>query len=248
MIGWDGSSLVKVTYDDEVRAFVPGLSNVEQMARLPDGDIVAADSTGKRLFRIAPDGSTSTLTGDAGSVYGVLLGPDGQIYTANERSILRVDPDSGDAQQYLSLPADIRPHAMTFDRDCSHLFVATAADYDGGDTGWLYVVDLDAEYNPIGAARPFAQAGNRWQDSATMDACGNLYVAEFGTRGLFRISPTGEVSELYSQSRGKYGHGVRWGNGIGGWREDAIYLPQPYDKRTVRELVIGVPVAAVGCG
>ena len=39
----------------------------------------------------------------------------------------------------------------------------------------------------------------------------------------------------------RYGHGTEWGNGVGGWREDAIYIPLPYNDAKVRELVIGVP-------
>ena len=38
-----------------------------------------------------------------------------------------------------------------------------------------------------------------------------------------------------------YGHGVVWGTGVGGFREDALYLPLPYNNNLVTELIIGVP-------
>ena len=31
------------------------------------------------------------------------------------------------------------------------------------------------------------------------------------------------------------------GRGIGGWRDDAIYMPQPYNGDTLGEVVLGVP-------
>ena len=37
------------------------------------------------------------------------------------------------------------------------------------------------------------------------------------------------------------GHGVAWGSGVGGFREDALYLPQPVNGGTVGEAIIGVP-------
>ena len=47
-----------------------------------------------------------------------------------------------------------------------------------------------------------------------------------------------------NRSERGYGHGVVWGRGLGGWRPDAIYMPQPYNDAKVREVVIGVPDGA----
>ncbi len=41
----------------------------------------------------------------------------------------------------------------------------------------------------------------------------------------------------------EYGHGVEWGSGIGAWKADAIYLPQPYNGNTVVEVTLGIPRA-----
>ena len=40
---------------------------------------------------------------------------------------------------------------------------------------------------------------------------------------------------------GYYGHGATWGTGVGGWLEDALYVPMPYGSNQVREIQIGVP-------
>jgi hypothetical protein len=61
---------------------------------------------------------------------------------------------------------------------------------------------------------------------------------------MYRIDPdTGLVQDLLGHMGNAYGHGAEWGRGIGEWRSDAIYLPQPYDGNTVLEVVIGVPTA-----
>ena len=78
-------------------------------------------------------------------------------------------------------------------------------------------------------------------DGLTMDACGYLYVPSYEERALFRVSPEGKVIRYFQFEPAKYGHGLEWGSGIGGWNANALYLPQPYDGNTVVEVVVGVP-------
>ena len=88
-----------------------------------------------------------------------------------------------------------------------------------------------------------AGVGGGFHDGMGVDACGNVYVADYTSRNLFRLSPEGEKTVLVRWSEARYGHGLAWGSGIGGFREDAIYLPQPFDGNTVVEVVVGVPSA-----
>jgi len=87
------------------------------------------------------------------------------------------------------------------------------------------------------------RAGVAWLDGLTVDACGNLYVPNYETSAVYRIAPDGVVGLYLEQTLEQYGHGLEWGSGVGGWREDALYLPQPYDDATVVEVVVGVPGA-----
>jgi hypothetical protein len=86
-------------------------------------------------------------------------------------------------------------------------------------------------------------AGGGWLDGLGVDACGNLFVPDYNTSSLYRISPEGLVSLYYYFGSVAYGHGLAWGSGMGGWNAEALYLPQPYDENTVVEVVIGVPEA-----
>ena len=68
---------------------------------------------------------------------------------------------------------------------------------------------------------------------------------DFDTASLYRIAPDGAVTVMVREEGyvHLYGHGLEWGNGVGGWRTDALYLPQPYNDNHVVEVVLGVPSA-----
>ncbi len=82
-----------------------------------------------------------------------------------------------------------------------------------------------------------------YHDGLGVDVCGNVYVNDFWSLSFFRVSPLGVVKLLktWASPDPGYGHGQEWGSGLGEWRDDAIYVPQPYDGNTVAELVVGIP-------
>ena len=98
--------------------------------------------------------------------------------------------------------------------------------------------------NSVGSPMLFATisgAGN-WLDGIRVDACGNVFVPNFSTSALYRITPDGVVSTYYDwPDITGYGHGLEWGNGVGGWDDRILYQPQPYNGCTVVALDIGVP-------
>lgn len=243
LLGTDGSSILKSTYAGAVTPFVPGLGTVQGMAHLPDGDIVAADDTQAALLRIGADGAVSTIATGLSGAYGVTVGPDGMVYVGNiynggRVEMVRVDPTTGESATWLTMRAGESPRMVVFSVDNTVGYIATVGRMR------VYAVDLDADLNVVGDARVYADnVGAGWQDGIGLDACGNLYVPDYSSSSMYRITPDGTVEDLMRHRAGIYGHGLEWGSGIGGWRTDAIYLPQPYDGLTVRELVIGVPSA-----
>ncbi|MFZ5480864.1 MAG: SMP-30/gluconolactonase/LRE family protein [Myxococcota bacterium] len=241
LIGFNNGSLQKATYDGTSSLFVPGFGSAQQMDWLADGDLAVADDAGARVARVSREGAVTDLATDMGYVYGVTVGPDGMLYATNDRAVYRVDPATGAKEVFAQLPNGHQPHAVGFNLDCSRMYVATVG------VGTLWVVDL-VDMTPSGDPRVFLEGvGNWWQDAVGVDACDNLYVPEYGTSGLYRVTPDGEITTLYSRRARRYGHGVTWGDGVGGWRRDAIYLPEPYDSNTVREVVVGVPKGEWDC-
>ena len=103
-------------------------------------------------------------------------------------------------------------------------------------------MNLTEDWEMDGEPEPFAVGvGNGWHDGVAVDNCGWVYIPDFRTSQLFRIGPDGDA-ELYhswADDSTQYGHGVVWGSGIGGWREDALYLPMPYNGNSVQEIVTG---------
>ena len=237
IIGWDGrSSLVRATYDDVFEVYAPGFSSVQGIDRLRDGDLVVGDDASQSLTRVSPDGASSVIASGIGAVYGVMVGPDGNVYFASNTSVYRAYPDTGVQEELLSFSRRETPRAVAFSLDNSTMYIATIG------SGNVYSVAVDTTLTPTSEAVVFAErVGNYWHDGIGIDACGNVYVPEFGSYGLYRITPDGTVSTLYRGDLNAYGHGIEWGSGLGGWRADALYLPQPYDRNTVREVVIGVP-------
>lgn len=243
LVGTDTQSLLASTYAGDLSVLVPGVT-YEGIDRLPDGDFVATDGTAGELVRITPDGATTVLASGLAGAYGITIGPDGNVYVGNvHRSpipeIARVNPDTGEVVDWLKLPMGETPRMIQFGLDSTEAYIATVG------MGQVYRVTIDADLLPDDKPTVFATGvGAGWHDGLGMDACGNLYVTDYSTAGLYRVAPDASVTSLVKKKVPMYGHGLEWGSGLGGWRADAIYQPQPYHDNTVRELVIGVPSAS----
>ena len=234
--------LIRADDQGDSAVFLPQVGTLEQFVWLPDGDLAVASLT-EGLQRIRPNGAKVFIAPDVRS-YGLILGPDGLLYAADQERILRVDPDDGAVEEWLprgSLPQGT-PRVIAFDLDYASMYIGTF----GGSGGRLYRVAVDAALNPAGPVTVFASGvgTGAYHDAIGVDVCGFLYVPDYSTSALFKVSPSGDV-ERYLEAdgfvRSPYGHGVEWGNGIGAWRADAIYVPQPYSGNEVMEIVVGVP-------
>jgi hypothetical protein len=220
---------------------IPGTGLLEQMVWMPDGDLAAGSLT-RGILRITTAGSVTPINPNI-RPYGLILGPDGLLWAADQRSVWAVDPVTGAAEEIVP-PRSLErgdPRVIAFDLSNTHLYIGTI----GGSQGRIYRVPLGPDYRPTAQAEVFATGVGRggYHDAIGVDVCGYLYVPDYDTSNLYRVSPSGQVQLLLDSGflRSDYGHGLEWGLGVGGFRDDAIYLPQPYDAHRVLELVIGVP-------
>jgi streptogramin lyase len=214
------------------------------MDMLDDGDLLYVNDFGE-LRRVTPDPQSTVVASGLSSPYGITVGPDQQAYVCRSSGIYRVDPDTGDYELWTSLPGGGNTRAMVFNLDSTGAYIATLI---FGNSP-VYFVEVDEDLDPVGPPVIFAtNVGQGYHDGLGIDACGNLYVPDFNTAGLYRVDPDGVVTTLYNEgttSLQHYGHGLEWGSGIDGWNDKAIYLPQPYDGDTVNEIVLGVPSGSV---
>lgn len=237
-IGWDGrNALVKATYDGDREAWLPGQRSAEQLARHPiTGDIYMARPSEGAVVKITPDGATTTLITDLWGIYGVIIGPDENLYLANH-DVHRLDLDTMELTLMAEAPnnGSWSAHSLGFGLDSTYLYIGTIGQ------GQVFRLPLDEDLNPAGELELFTRLPGGWLDAVGVDACGNLWVPDYYSSALFRITPDGEYQHMVRTDSRAYGHGLAWGSGIGGWRNDTLYMPQPYNNNRVREVIIGVP-------
>jgi sugar lactone lactonase YvrE len=61
-------------------------------------------------------------------------------------------------------------------------------------------------------------------DGMAVDACENVYVSEYISGEIYRFSPEGDPPELVYSTGDSWIPNMHWGNGIGGWEEDTLYV------------------------
>jgi sugar lactone lactonase YvrE len=245
LIGSDNNALLRTDREGNSTVFVPGLGMLQQMTYLPDGDLIVSSGETGGLYRVTPEGGVETIAADL-HAYSVLLGPDGRIYSGTtvgptNPGIARTNLETGEVEEFARLPEGVGARSLNFNRDFTALYVGIGG---GLGTGTIFRIELDEDLEPIADPEVFAQGvGQGWLDAIAVDACGRLYVPDSWTLGLYRVDPSGEVEHYldWAHSEGLYGHDAVFGSGIGGWLDDALYMPLPYQANKVKELVIGVP-------
>jgi len=71
-----------------------------------------------------------------------------------------------------------------------------------------------------------------------VDACGNVYVADYGNSIVYRISPDGQKVEPLISGKGSYHANFDWGRGVGGWDTHKLYIVSVGEG--IKEVDLGV--------
>ena len=245
IVGTDGNSLVKASYDGDWSVWIPGVRQVEGLAYLSGGDLISTYGYGAgEVRRYTPEGGQTTVVGGLAN-YSVVIAPNDMIYAAGWNGAFVIDPDTGAyielfTGDQLGFPGGVSPRTLAFSKNYDALFIGTI-----DNRGRVFVVDLDADYLPTGRPEVFAEGlGNGWHDGLGIDICGNVYAVDYNSTALYRASADGSVvTQLvdWSDNRRELAHGLIFGSGEDGWRIDAIYLPESENGNQVKEIVVGVP-------
>jgi hypothetical protein len=257
LIGAHAGTIYKTTSDGTSLVLAAGFSDVQGMDLLPNGDLVAITSDndgGSSLTRITPQGAQDKLLGVAFEAYGVRAVPSGWVYYAEGERLAIFNPTT---KQIRNLDMPVTARVLDYSPDRKHMYVGTLTS-EGGippvgfggmppeeaseKSGVVYVFDLDEGYLPKGEPRVFAQdVGGGFHDGLGVDACGNLFVADYDTSALYRVTSDGKVSLFQQWTTETYGHALAWGSGVGGWDRQSLYQPQPYNNDRVVKVAVGVP-------
>jgi sugar lactone lactonase YvrE len=219
-VGVDGNgNLVRITDDGFMSLWVPsvGSGSTAGMAALPDGSVVICDVGNGSLIRVYENGVVQTILGGLQYPNGVDVGPDGYIYVAEngDDHVRRVHPDNG--TWTIAGDGMIGPNGVAFSDDPLVFYVGSF----GG--GIVYKVQMTDPTQP-GTVTEFAtgfQSGGL--DGLGVDECGYVYVAEFGTGVIYRITPQGVLSVL-ANVPSSWIPNIKWGRGLGGFDRNVMYV------------------------
>lgn len=241
LVGSNDNAIFKSPYNGGPQVWVPSLNFRAGMRMLPNGHLIVCDNNKGELVRVDEEGVKHTLVTGLSYPNGITVDLKGFIYfTEHDGNIVwRVHPFTG--EKTVLTDAISSPNGVAFSPDYRTLYIGG---FNGNPT--VYSMSISATGIP-GKLVPFATVGSGWHDGMATDACGNVYLADYSTTTIWRISPDGEDAKVIIDASGlqnAYLPNMQWGSGLGGWNPMALYLPDGWNKG-VFEVVIGVPAKEV---
>jgi hypothetical protein len=217
----DTVNIYKTTKELARTTFVPSLNFRAGMRLTPTNKlIVNVDSTGT-LMRIDPDGTRHPILSGLDYPNGMEIGNDGFVYITaqSENHVLRVDPETGANTVITSLVN--QPNGLTFSKDFHTLYIGA---FSG--EGTIYAVDIDDAGVPSNFRPWKTNVGTGYLDGMAVDACDNVYIADYGQSKILRISADASTITVIVDRSGTFSYmpNFQWGSGLGGWDSHHLYI------------------------
>lgn len=237
LVGSDDNAIFKSEYNKPPKPFVPNFQFRAGLRYLPNGHLIVCDDTRGELVRVDPTGTKHPVLTGLSYPNGLEVDLNGFVYFTEHdaNQVWRVDPYSGDKTLLTDKIAS--PNGVAFSPDYSRLYLGG---FNGDPT--VYVMNISPNGTP-GKLVPLASVGSGWHDGIAVDACGNIYLADYEATQIWRMDANGENGEVIidgSVIDGTYLPNLQWGTGVGGWDAMSIYLPDGWNKG-VFEVWLGVP-------
>ena len=238
VIGSNDKAIFKSGYNEAPQVFVPNIKFRAGLRYLPNGHLVVCNNNKGQLVRIDGEGVQHTFLTGLSYPNGLTVDMDGWVYVTEHdaNKVLRVHPFTGETT--ILTTAISSPNGITFSPDYTTLYI-------GGFSGKkiIYAMSISPDGVPGKLVKWAKGVGSGWLDGMAVDACGNVYIADYGTTKILKLPPDGSSWEVFidgSTVDGAYLPNMQWGSGIGGWSSTALYLPDGWNKG-VFEVEIGVP-------
>ena len=236
LVGSDMTALFKTGAGKKAKLWIPDVQTRAGMRFAPNGVLYVNDDTLGRVIAFDPDGGMRVLVTGLSYPNGMAVDLQGFIYvTENDAGrVLRIHPYTG---EYTVLTTKIQnPNGIVFNPDFTALYIGSFA------SGYVYKMSISADGVPgklVEWVSPIGPGG--LLDGMGVDACGNLYVCEYGGTDVYRIPPTGGAAVKIAHGDSTYLPNLQWGVG-NGWDPYSLYLPDGWAVGLWR-LEIGVPAA-----
>lgn len=238
VIGSNDKAIFKSGYNEEPQVFVPNMKFRAGLRFLPNGHLVVCNNNKGELVRVDEEGVQHTVLSGLSYPNGLTVDLDGWVYLTEHdaNKVLRIHPFTGD---YTVLTTAISsPNGVTFSPDYKTLYI-------GGFSGKkiIYAMSISPDGVPGKLIEWATGVGSGWLDGMAVDACGNVYIADYGTTKILKLPPDGSSWEVFidgSSVDGAYLPNLQWGSGVGGWSPTSVFLPDGWNKG-VFEVDIGVP-------
>jgi streptogramin lyase len=222
LIGAQNGSLFKSPFEGAPQLWIPGAGGfIAGLRATADGTIVYADNDTMTLFRVSPGNNFKEMVlGGLEYANGLEVDLDGFVYVAEQsgQRVRRVDPKTG---QFEILADGLnQPNGVSFSPDYRTLYVGS---FGGGS---ITSINFNEDKSVAGVEIFQDFVGGGALDGMAVDACGNVYVCDFGAATIWRISPDGLTSEPLVNLSADTGWipNMQWGSGIGGWDKETLYV------------------------
>jgi len=242
LIGSNDNAIFKSLYEGQPQVFVPNMNFRAGLRFLPSGQLIVCNNHTGELIRVDTEGTQHVLLSGLSYPNGVTVDMKGWVYFSehDNNQVRRVHPYTG---EYTILTNEVaNPNGLTFSPDYSTLYIGG---FNGNGT--VYAMSISPEGVPGKLVAWAKDVGTGWLDGMATDACGNVYIADYGATVIYRISPDGQSKEKIISGAGfsnAYLPNMQWGSGVGGWDPLTLYLPDGWNKG-VFEVHIGVPSAPI---
>jgi len=219
----DAGNLVGTNMAGDRKLIVSNLTGGSAGTRiLANGDWVVADvgAGALKLYEVAT-GVKRTLLAGLAYPNGVEVDSDDYVYVAENsgarlRWVHSVTGDSGTIANNL-----VQPNGVILSPDEQTIYVGSF----GG--GVVYAIDRVAPNSQDWTNQRVlyeTQGPDGGFDGINVDICGNVYITEFTTGKIYRISPDGQDTALVVDLPSFWIPNMRWGHGIDGWETDVLYV------------------------
>jgi hypothetical protein len=216
----DTLNIYKTTRAGQRKTFVNNLQFRAGMRLTPAGKLIVNGDSDGTLYRIDEDGSRHPLMTGLQYPNGMEIDQQGFVYFTDQSAekVYRVDPATG-ANTVITTGVP-QPNGLTFNTTYDVLYIGSFC----GSNGTIYQIPIDANGNP-GALTTFKSGvGSGCHDGMAVDACGNVYVADYGESTIYRISADASDTRVIVNGGGSYQPNFDWGSGVGGWDPHKLYI------------------------